>query len=116
VYLLIAGVTFTVTLDDRIPEALVAWSVYVVVVAGVSTREPFAATCIPFNVTVAASVVVHDRVTDWPAVIEVALAVSVAVGAGSGGGCVTVTVTLDVAVWPAELVARSVYVVVAAGV
>jgi len=59
-----AGVTVTVALVVVEPAEFVATSEYVVVVFGDTLCELFAATVAPFNVTVVASLVVHDSIDD----------------------------------------------------
>ena len=66
-----ADVTANVTVDGVLPEVFWATRLYVVVVWGSTVRDPFSDTLVPFNVTVEAFEVVHDRVLDCPATIDV---------------------------------------------
>jgi hypothetical protein len=90
---------------------LLARSVYVMVSAGETVRDPLAATGDPSRVTVVASVDSHVNVADSPRSIVSGVTVIVAVGIpadGGGGGVDPVTVTVALAVLvPAALVARS---------
>ncbi len=86
--------TVTVAVDDTLPCAFWAASVYVVVAVGDTTVDPLAATLVPFNVTVVAFVVDQVTVLDCPARIDVGEAETVAVGTDA----VVVDVEVDVLV------------------
>ena len=62
----IGAVTVTVAVAVVEPDELVATSEYIAVADGETLCDPLAATAVPFSVTLAASVVVHDNVDDWP--------------------------------------------------
>jgi hypothetical protein len=106
------SITVTMALTVLTPVTLLARSVYVVVAPGETICDPLAATAAPFNVIDVASADVQDNIADWPVSIVAGVTVNMAVGIGTGA--VTVTVALTV-LTPVALVARSVYIVVAAG-
>ena len=62
----IGAVAVTVAVAVVEPDELVATSEYVAVAVGETLCDPLAATDAPSKVTVAASVVVHESIDDWP--------------------------------------------------
>jgi hypothetical protein len=92
------------------PPPLVAVKVYVVVAAGVTVTVPFGTTVpTPASiVTVAASVVVQDKVLAPPAVIDVGLADNDAVGSDTLS--IATNIAADVAALPASSLAIAVSV------
>jgi hypothetical protein len=110
----IGVVADTVTLAVAVvePAELVAISVYVVVEVGETLCDPLVATEVPFNVTVVAFDVFHESIDDCPFWMLAGFAFIEAVGIGVVADTVTVAVSV---VEPAELVATSVYVLVAVG-
>ena len=86
-----AAPTLTVTNLVTLPPALLAVRVYVVVVAGDTVMVPAAGTLptLGYIVTEVASEVVHSKVADAPAVMELGEALKAAIfGGGVGVGVV----------------------------
>jgi hypothetical protein len=90
--------TEIVTVSEAVPPGPVTVIVYVAVVEGKTSREPFRATLpTPLSmVAVSALVALQDSVVDAPAIIDSGFAEILTIGVG----CVTVTATDSVAVPP----------------